>query len=132
MVFLCFFNPEEKVWHAARCSGAAPTFFRPSGVFLDGGLMSNNPTLDVLAEINQYNLGLEQNVSTYGISTMFLFLQNCQVVSCFLNNSISVFILSRKIANHITKLFSFFNQEKSLKNCIFFFFVVYLMPNIFQ
>lgn len=52
---------EQKVWHAARCSGAAPTFFRPSGAFLDGGLMSNNPTLDVLAEINQYNLGLEQN-----------------------------------------------------------------------
>ncbi|GAB1609791.1 85/88 kDa calcium-independent phospholipase A2-like [Argonauta hians] len=50
----------QKVWHAARCSGAAPTFFRACGKYLDGGLMSNNPTLDALTEIHQYNLAMEQ------------------------------------------------------------------------
>lgn len=49
-------KPEEQlVWEAARSSGAAPTYFRPIGRFLDGGLLSNNPTLDALTEINDYN-----------------------------------------------------------------------------
>ncbi|XP_059178453.1 85/88 kDa calcium-independent phospholipase A2-like [Physella acuta] len=49
---------EQKIWEAARCSGAAPTYFRGYGPFLDGGLISNNPTLDVLTEIHEYNMGL--------------------------------------------------------------------------
>ncbi|NXI48782.1 PLPL9 phospholipase, partial [Chloroceryle aenea] len=49
-------QPEDQlVWRAARCSGAAPTYFRPIGRFLDGGLLSNNPTLDAMAEIHKYN-----------------------------------------------------------------------------
>lgn len=49
-------KPEEQlVWRAARSSGAAPTYFRPMGRFLDGGLLSNNPTLDAMAEIHDYN-----------------------------------------------------------------------------
>uniref|UniRef100_A0A8C5Q2G3 phospholipase A2 n=1 Tax=Leptobrachium leishanense TaxID=445787 RepID=A0A8C5Q2G3_9ANUR len=49
-------KPEEQlVWRAARSSGAAPTYFRPMGRFLDGGLLSNNPTLDAMAEIHEYN-----------------------------------------------------------------------------
>ncbi|NXM45829.1 PLPL9 phospholipase, partial [Gymnorhina tibicen] len=49
-------RPEEQlVWRAARCSGAAPTYFRPIGRFLDGGLLANNPTLDAMAEIHEYN-----------------------------------------------------------------------------
>ncbi|NWZ42674.1 PLPL9 phospholipase, partial [Brachypodius atriceps] len=49
-------QPEEQlVWRAARCSGAAPTYFRPIGRFLDGGLLANNPTLDAMAEIHEYN-----------------------------------------------------------------------------
>ncbi|XP_055875592.1 85/88 kDa calcium-independent phospholipase A2-like isoform X1 [Biomphalaria glabrata] len=52
-------NPwEQKVWEAARSSGAAPTYFRGYGPFLDGGLIANNPTLDVLTEIHEYNMGL--------------------------------------------------------------------------
>ncbi|XP_051482880.1 85/88 kDa calcium-independent phospholipase A2 isoform X3 [Apus apus] len=47
--------PEQLVWRAARCSGAAPTYFRPIGRFLDGGLLANNPTLDAMAEIHEYN-----------------------------------------------------------------------------
>nr|XP_020441884.1 85/88 kDa calcium-independent phospholipase A2 isoform X2 [Monopterus albus] len=46
---------EQLVWRAARSSGAAPTYFRPMGRFLDGGLLANNPTLDAMAEIHQYN-----------------------------------------------------------------------------
>ncbi|XP_069823335.1 85/88 kDa calcium-independent phospholipase A2 isoform X2 [Dendropsophus ebraccatus] len=48
--------PEEQlVWRAARSSGAAPSYFRPMGRFLDGGLLSNNPTLDAMTEIHEYN-----------------------------------------------------------------------------
>lgn len=50
---------DQLVWRAARSSGAAPTYFRASGRFLDGGIMANNPTLDVLTEIHQYNLALK-------------------------------------------------------------------------
>ena len=55
---------EQYVWRAARSSGAAPTYFRAFGRFLDGGLMSNNPTLDVLTEIHQYNLALRATVAS--------------------------------------------------------------------
>ncbi|KAG9483846.1 hypothetical protein GDO78_009654 [Eleutherodactylus coqui] len=49
-------GPEEQlVWRAARSSGAAPSYFRPMGRFLDGGLLSNNPTLDAMTEIHEYN-----------------------------------------------------------------------------
>ncbi|XP_040262802.1 85/88 kDa calcium-independent phospholipase A2 isoform X2 [Bufo bufo] len=49
-------KPEDQlVWRAARSSGAAPTYFRPMGRFLDGGLLSNNPTLDAMTEIHDYN-----------------------------------------------------------------------------
>ncbi|UYV62633.1 PLA2G6 [Cordylochernes scorpioides] len=47
---------EQLVWQAARASGAAPYYFRASGPFMDGGLMSNNPTLDALTEIHEINM----------------------------------------------------------------------------
>ncbi|VEL38003.1 unnamed protein product [Protopolystoma xenopodis] len=46
----------QPVWHAARASGAAPTYFRACGRFLDGGLISNNPTLDILTEIYEFSI----------------------------------------------------------------------------
>ncbi|KAK2189705.1 hypothetical protein NP493_99g04025 [Ridgeia piscesae] len=53
-------RPDEQfVWEAARSSGAAPTYFRSYGCFLDGGLMSNNPTLDILTEVHEHNLRLK-------------------------------------------------------------------------
>lgn len=63
---------EQLVWRAARSSGAAPTYFRPMGRFLDGGLLANNPTLDAMSEIHQYNKtlkaeGLEKDVKKLGI-----------------------------------------------------------------
>ncbi|XP_066992758.1 85/88 kDa calcium-independent phospholipase A2 [Anabrus simplex] len=54
-------SPDEQLmWRAARATGAAPSYFRAYGRFLDGGLIANNPTLDVLTEIHEYNLALEQ------------------------------------------------------------------------
>ncbi|XP_030855220.1 85/88 kDa calcium-independent phospholipase A2 isoform X1 [Strongylocentrotus purpuratus] len=53
--FLPVLKPSEQLmWRAARSSGAAPTYFRPMGRFLDGGLIANNPTLDALTEIQEY------------------------------------------------------------------------------
>ncbi|MEE6512485.1 hypothetical protein FKM82_019531 [Ascaphus truei] len=51
---------DQLVWRAARSSGAAPTYFRPIGRFLDGGLLSNNPTLDALTEIHEHNSCLKR------------------------------------------------------------------------
>ncbi|XP_050391680.2 85/88 kDa calcium-independent phospholipase A2 [Patella vulgata] len=51
----------QLVWKAARASGAAPTYFRCHGNFMDGGLMANNPTLDILTEINEFNKGLKMD-----------------------------------------------------------------------
>uniref|UniRef100_A0A3Q1AX40 phospholipase A2 n=1 Tax=Amphiprion ocellaris TaxID=80972 RepID=A0A3Q1AX40_AMPOC len=64
-------DEEQLVWRAARSSGAAPTYFRPMGRFLDGGLLANNPTLDAMSEIHQYNKSLkaegpEENIKKLG------------------------------------------------------------------
>lgn len=50
---------EQLLWEAARATGAAPSYFRAFGRFLDGGLIANNPTLDAMAEIHEYNLALK-------------------------------------------------------------------------
>lgn len=50
----------QKLWLAVRSSGAAPTFFRASGPFIDGGIISNNPVLDTLTDFVNYNCALEQ------------------------------------------------------------------------
>ncbi|XP_044043157.1 85/88 kDa calcium-independent phospholipase A2 isoform X3 [Siniperca chuatsi] len=52
-------DEEQLVWRAARSSGAAPSYFRPMGRFLDGGLLANNPTLDAMSEIHLYNKALK-------------------------------------------------------------------------
>lgn len=49
---------QQLIWEAARASGAAPSYFRMFGRFIDGGLMSNNPTLDALTEIHEFNMAL--------------------------------------------------------------------------
>lgn len=49
---------EQLIWKAARATGAAPSYFRAFGHFLDGGLIANNPTLDAMTEIHEYNMAL--------------------------------------------------------------------------
>lgn len=48
-------TPSELVRNVARATGAAPTYFKPYKQYLDGGLIANNPTLDLLTEIAEYN-----------------------------------------------------------------------------
>lgn len=43
------------IWEACRASGAAPTYFRAYGNFIDGGLLANNPTLEALTEFEMTN-----------------------------------------------------------------------------
>ncbi|XP_047534908.1 85/88 kDa calcium-independent phospholipase A2 [Vanessa atalanta] len=50
---------EQLVWQAARATGAAPSYFRSSGRYLDGGLIGNNPTLDALTELTELSYALE-------------------------------------------------------------------------
>lgn len=47
---------DQLVWKAARASGAAPSFFRPEGCYVDGGILANNPAMDLLTEIAEYNV----------------------------------------------------------------------------
>lgn len=49
---------DQLIWQAARATGAAPSYFRAFGQFLDGGLIANNPTLDAMTEIHEYNMAL--------------------------------------------------------------------------
>ncbi|XP_046387917.1 85/88 kDa calcium-independent phospholipase A2-like [Ischnura elegans] len=52
-------GPEmQLLWKVARATGAAPSYFKQFGCFLDGGLISNNPTLDTLTEIHRRNVAL--------------------------------------------------------------------------
>jgi len=46
---------QQKVWEAVRSSIAAPGYFRPHGRFVDGGLIANNPSLDLLTELTERN-----------------------------------------------------------------------------
>lgn len=42
------------MWQAVRASAAAPFFFKPYGPYLDGGIISNNPTMDMLTEFHSH------------------------------------------------------------------------------
>lgn len=49
-------RPDETfVWETAKVTGAAPSYFTlDHEAFIDGGLISNNPTLDAMAELIQF------------------------------------------------------------------------------
>ncbi|VDN01765.1 unnamed protein product [Thelazia callipaeda] len=53
---LGFDDPSKNlIWKCARYTSAAPTYFTPKDNFVDGGLMSNNPTLDLMSDVHFYN-----------------------------------------------------------------------------
>ena len=59
--------PISLLWQAARCSSAAPTYFKSfvvgKEVFVDGGLLNNNPTLQAYTECTNLIRQLNREVS---------------------------------------------------------------------
>ena len=61
----------EKLWEVARCTSAAPSFFKPMNInikgqtvqFVDGGVRANNPSEDSLSIIQGYLDDREMKVS---------------------------------------------------------------------
>ena len=47
---------EQLVWKAARATSSVPIFFHPQDeVYLDGGLIANNPTADAIIDMFEYD-----------------------------------------------------------------------------
>ena len=52
-----------KIWKAVRCSSAAPTYFSTvDDLYVDGGIVANNPTLELLSDVDVYNTALRYMV----------------------------------------------------------------------
>lgn len=51
---------DQLTWLAIRSSCSAPSYFRSTGRYLDGGLIANNPTLDAMSEIHKHKKYLNQ------------------------------------------------------------------------
>jgi len=61
----CSRGPEDLyVWEVAKATGAAPSYFRLDGKYLDGGLVANNPTIDALTELTQFGAVLRASGET--------------------------------------------------------------------
>lgn len=74
---------EQKVWEAARATGAAPTYFKSSGVYIDGGLSANNPTLDLMTEFHKQNLQLRKSVGELVVFGFFLWVDTLLYIHSF-------------------------------------------------
>ena len=58
------------VWKAARASGAAPSYFRPDGAYVDGGIIANNPSLDILTEIAEFNMAIDGSDESFELEVL--------------------------------------------------------------
>lgn len=85
--------PEQQhLWKAARATGAAPSYFRAFGRFLDGGLIANNPTLDAMTEIHEYNLALKATGRPNDVLPLSLVVSlGTGLIPCVDQNEIDVF-----------------------------------------
>ena len=45
---------DQLIWVAARCTSAAPVYFKPYKQYVDGGIKANNPSSDALTRIHEY------------------------------------------------------------------------------
>ena len=45
---------DQLQWLTIRSSCSAPSYFRATGRYLDGGLIANNPTLDAMSEVHKF------------------------------------------------------------------------------
>ncbi|XP_021944663.2 85/88 kDa calcium-independent phospholipase A2 isoform X1 [Folsomia candida] len=54
-------HSSQCVWEAAKVTGAAPSYFRlDNDKFIDGGLISNNPTLDAMTEMQRFKTAMKK------------------------------------------------------------------------
>uniref|UniRef100_A0A914HM85 PNPLA domain-containing protein n=1 Tax=Globodera rostochiensis TaxID=31243 RepID=A0A914HM85_GLORO len=56
--------PEKvRIWQAARYSSAAPTYFQSMDGLMDGGLIANNPSNELLREVYLHNEAAQLNIT---------------------------------------------------------------------
>ena len=108
-----------RVWEAARASSAAPVYFHPfHEIFFDGGVMSNNPTLDAMTEIfdqgeregKDVRLGLVFSIGTGNAPSEKL--EDVGVVVPRLSNLLrDIFNIGRTISGLINLIGQFISQS---------------------
>uniref|UniRef100_A0A183BNU9 phospholipase A2 n=1 Tax=Globodera pallida TaxID=36090 RepID=A0A183BNU9_GLOPA len=55
-----------RIWQAARYSSAAPTYFASMDGLMDGGLIANNPSNELLREVYLHNEAAQLNIVSLG------------------------------------------------------------------
>ena len=61
---------KRRIWEAARATSAAVPYFHPFGKFIDGGFISNNPTVDALVDIQRHFKKQQQKVNVKAVISL--------------------------------------------------------------